>query len=40
MQLATMAPQSSKVLLAVGPDMSKILAVVALRKVSLSLMVL
>jgi hypothetical protein len=36
MQVATTAPETSKGLLAVGPDMAKMLAGVALRKASLS----
>jgi hypothetical protein len=36
MQVATIAPQILRVLLAVGPDMAKVLAVVALRNPSLS----
>jgi hypothetical protein len=35
MQVATIAPQTSRGLLAVGPDMAKVLAVAALRKASL-----
>jgi hypothetical protein len=35
-QVATITPQTSRGLLAVGPDMAKVLAVVALRKASLS----
>jgi hypothetical protein len=36
MQVATTAPETSRELLAVGPDMAEVLAVVALRKASLS----
>jgi hypothetical protein len=36
MQVATTAPQTSRGLFAVGPDMAKVLAVVALHKASLS----
>jgi hypothetical protein len=36
MQVATTIPQTSRGLLAVGPDMAKVLAVVALHKASLS----
>jgi hypothetical protein len=36
MQMATTAPQSSRCLFAVGPDMAKILAEIALRKAFLS----
>jgi hypothetical protein len=36
MKVATTAPQTSWGLLAVGPDMAKVLSVVALRKASLS----
>jgi hypothetical protein len=36
MQVATTAPQTSRELLAVRPDIAKVLAVVALRKASLS----
>jgi hypothetical protein len=36
MQVATTSQQTSRGLLAVGPDMAKVLAVVALRKASLS----
>jgi hypothetical protein len=35
MQVATTAPQTSMGLIAVGPDMTKVLAVVALHKASL-----
>jgi hypothetical protein len=36
MQVAATAPQTSRGLLAVDPDMAKVLAIVALRKASLS----
>jgi hypothetical protein len=36
MQVATTAPQTSRGLFAVGPDMAEVLAVVSLRKDSLS----
>jgi hypothetical protein len=36
MQVATIAPQTSRELLAVGPDMAEVLVVLALRKASLS----
>jgi hypothetical protein len=36
MQVATTAPETLRGLLAVGPDMAKVLAAVALRKASLS----
>jgi hypothetical protein len=36
MQVTTTTPQTSRGLLAVGPDMAKVLAVVALRKASVS----
>jgi hypothetical protein len=36
MQVATSAPQTSRGLLAVGPDMAKVLAVTDFRKASLS----
>jgi hypothetical protein len=36
MQLATTAPETSRVFLAIGPDMTKVVAVVVLRKASLS----
>jgi hypothetical protein len=36
MQVATIAPQTPRELLAVGPDMAKVLVAVALRKASLS----
>jgi hypothetical protein len=36
MQVGTTTPQTSRELLAVGPDMAKVLTVVALRKSSLS----
>jgi hypothetical protein len=36
MQVATTTPQTSRGLLAVGPDMAKVLTAVALRKSSLS----
>jgi hypothetical protein len=35
MQVATTTPQTSRGFLVVGPDMGKVLAVVALRKASL-----
>jgi hypothetical protein len=34
--VSTTAPHTSRELLAVGPDMAKVLAVIALRKASLS----
>jgi hypothetical protein len=36
MQMATTAPHTSKGLLAAGPDMTEVLAVVALRNASLT----
>jgi hypothetical protein len=36
MQVATTAPQKSRGLLVVGPDMTKVLAVVALSKANLN----
>jgi hypothetical protein len=36
MQVATTAPQTSNGLLAIGPDIAKVLTVVALHKASLS----
>jgi hypothetical protein len=36
MQVATTAPHTSRRLLAIGPDMAKILVIVALRKAGLN----